>query len=126
MSAISELCILSQGTVSISISAPRLGAENKEKVETTHPVAHLHAGVEGPVHLGLDIHHLSNTEEGKARDSAIQRDRWREQGPQILVGPLPRGTGQKTLWRTEHIHIYDATKASLQDSVSTPFYRWGS
>jgi hypothetical protein len=27
---------------------------------------HLHAGVEGPVHLGLDIHHLADTEERKA------------------------------------------------------------
>lgn len=27
---------------------------------------HLHAGVEGPVHLGLDIHHLTDTEERKA------------------------------------------------------------
>lgn len=45
----------------------------KDKVEQEgHPPpgrashTHLHAGVEGPVHLGLDIHHLADTEERKA------------------------------------------------------------
>lgn len=73
---------------------PSLGAENEEKVETTHPVAHLHVRVEGPVHLGLDIHHLSNTEEGKARDEP-PRGTKRENRGSVYYGVLPRGTSQK-------------------------------
>ena len=34
--AVSELCCLNQGTVSVSVSVPELAAENEEEVET-HP-----------------------------------------------------------------------------------------
>jgi hypothetical protein len=70
----------------MSTCALRLGAENKEKVETTHPVAHLHARVEGSVHLGLDIHNLSNTAEGKARDEPSRGTKREKRGLRYLWG----------------------------------------
>ena len=88
-----ELCCLHQGFASVSV--PGLGAESGEEVGSppstlSSPVnacpAYLHAGVEGPVHLGLDIHHLSNAGREKQEVSLPQGTEGRNGGPRYLQG----------------------------------------
>lgn len=129
LTAVSNPRCLDQGSVGVSV--PRLGAENGEEVEnpppgSLHPT-HLHARVEGSVHLGLDIHHLSDTGERKAGGEPSRGDREGEEGPQILAGPPRKGAGRETLWLTEsHRQCHRVLRASWQGSVRTSLSRWGS
>lgn len=79
----------------MSVGAPGLGAENEDEVEnppSTHlppgsaRPTHLHAGVEGPVHLGLDIHHLSNTGREKREVSLPKGTEGGSRGPRYMWG----------------------------------------
>ena len=69
----------------------------KDRVEQKcHPApsrashTHLHAGVEGPVHLGLDIHHLADTGE---RKSGGETSRGNEEEGRGLRHPAPQRWG---------------------------------
>lgn len=75
------------------MGAPGLGTENGEEIENppnTHSPqgsarpTHLHAGVESPVHLGLDIHHLSNTGKEKQEVSLPEGMEGGSRGPRYL------------------------------------------
>lgn len=104
--------------------APSLGAENEEKVETTHPVAHLHARVEGPVHLGLDIHHLSNTEEGKVRDEPPRGTKRENRGLRYLWG-LCRGELAKKCYSVQSIFTSMMLPKQVGKTVLAPHFTGG-